>query len=44
MIVDPWGEIIVEAGEVPSMMTAELDLARLEEIRRKIPCLSHRRL
>lgn len=44
MIVDPWGEIIVEAGEVPSMMTAELDLARLKEIRRQIPCLSHRRL
>lgn len=44
MIIDPWGDIIAEAGHVPSIIMAELNLVRLEEIRREMPCLSHRRL
>ncbi|MCK5894766.1 MAG: carbon-nitrogen hydrolase family protein [Endozoicomonadaceae bacterium] len=44
MIIDPWGDIIAKAGKVPSIIMAELNLVRLKEIRREMPCLSHRRL
>lgn len=45
MIVDPWGEVLAEAGEDgPCYIDADLDAARLEEVRRNLPSLEHRRL
>jgi predicted amidohydrolase len=45
LAVDPWGRILAEAGEEEgAIVTAELDLERLREIRRKLPCLEHARL
>ncbi len=44
MIIDPWGEILAEAGDEPGVIMAELDMARLAEVRRQMPCLSHRQL
>ena len=44
MIIDPWGDILAEAGDEPGVIMAELDMARLAEVRRQMPCLSHRRL
>ncbi len=43
MIVDPWGKIVVEAGEEPFLVTAEIELDRVEEARSKIPVLDDRR-
>lgn len=44
MVVDPWGVILAEAGEEPQIITARLSAARLEEVRRQLPLLEHRRL
>lgn len=42
-IIDPWGEIIVEAGEAPVLLTADIDLGRVGEVRQKIPVFQDRR-
>jgi predicted amidohydrolase len=43
MIVDPWGEILAEAGEEPGVIAAEIDLARVAEARSMVPSLRHDR-
>lgn len=43
MIVSPWGEILAEAGEDPCVVLAEIDLARCDEVRSRIPSLEHGR-
>jgi predicted amidohydrolase len=43
MIVDPWGEVLARAGgEGACFVAAELDLARQDEIREKLPSLANR--
>jgi predicted amidohydrolase len=43
MIVDPWGEVLARAPhEGTTFVAAELDLARQEEIREKLPSLANR--
>jgi deaminated glutathione amidase len=43
MIVDPWGEVLARAGgEGASFVAADLDLARQDEIREKLPSLANR--
>jgi deaminated glutathione amidase len=43
MIVDPWGVVLAQAPDAETFITAELDLGRLEEIRRSVPSLANRR-
>lgn len=43
LIVDPWGEILADAGEEVGVVTAKLDLDRIATARRAIPALSHDR-
>jgi omega-amidase len=43
MIIDPWGEIISEAGEGEEIVTAEIDLEIVKEIRKQIPVFEDRR-
>ena len=43
MIVDPWGEVLARAGaEGAGFVAAELDLARQDEVRAKLPSLANR--
>ncbi|MFQ5738007.1 MAG: carbon-nitrogen hydrolase family protein [Acidobacteriota bacterium] len=42
MIVDPWGLVLADAGKAPGVAVAEIDPARLQEVRRRLPCLHHR--
>ncbi len=42
MIVDPWGVVLATAPDGESLAVAELDLAQLEAIRRKLPSLANR--
>jgi predicted amidohydrolase len=43
MIVDPWGQVLARAGaEGACFVAAELDLARQDEIREKLPSLANR--
>lgn len=41
LIIDPWGEILAEAGTEPGVVAATLDLAKVDEVRGKIPSLRH---
>jgi omega-amidase len=43
MVVDPWGEILIELGENAGVYTVELDLALVDDVRQRIPVLSDRR-
>ncbi|HYO43956.1 MAG TPA: carbon-nitrogen hydrolase family protein [Candidatus Limnocylindrales bacterium] len=43
MVVNPWGRIVAEAGDGEAVVTAELDLSRVEAARRQIPVLANRR-
>ena len=42
MIIDPWGVILADAGEMPGVAIAEIVPARLEQVRRQMPSLRHR--
>ncbi|VAW31618.1 Aliphatic amidase AmiE [hydrothermal vent metagenome] len=42
-IVDPWGEIVVEAGEDEMLLTAVIDIGKVAEVRAKIPVFKDRR-
>jgi predicted amidohydrolase len=37
MIVDPWGHVLARAAEGPGIAMAEIDLKRVEQIRRALP-------
>ncbi|CAB4856907.1 unannotated protein [freshwater metagenome] len=43
MIVDPWGVVLAQAADVPGVITADLDLAGQEALRRRLPVLAARR-
>jgi len=43
LIVGPWGEIMAEAGEVPGVILATLDMDRVAECRAMVPALHHDR-
>jgi predicted amidohydrolase len=43
MVVDPWGEIVVEGGEEETILYASIDLSTVERIRRTIPVFEDRR-
>jgi len=43
LVVDPWGEVLLDMGEEPGVGFAEIDRARLEDVRARIPALRHRR-
>ena len=44
VIVDPWGGILADAGEKPGLAIAEIDPERIQQVRRQMPSLQHRRL
>ncbi|MCL7945219.1 carbon-nitrogen hydrolase family protein [Marinobacter sp. ATCH36] len=44
MIVDPWGRVMSEIGEGSGVVTADLDMERLREIRARMPVWEHRKL
>ncbi len=42
MIVDPWGVVLADAGDLPGVAVATIDPSRLEQVRRQMPSLQHR--
>lgn len=45
MIVDPWGDVLAQQAEDgEGVVLAELDLARMADVRQRLPALAHRRL
>jgi deaminated glutathione amidase len=44
LIVDPWGEVLADAGEGVGFVAAEIDTAKIAEARRMVPALRHDRV
>ncbi|MDE0838692.1 MAG: carbon-nitrogen hydrolase family protein [Kiritimatiellae bacterium] len=44
MIVDPWGEILAQAGDQPCTLQATLSKERIQSVRQQLPALKDRRL
>lgn len=42
-LVDPWGRVEARLGEEPGVLVGEVDLARLEEVRHRLPVWRHQR-
>ncbi|MFC3088783.1 carbon-nitrogen hydrolase family protein [Tabrizicola soli] len=43
LAIAPWGEVLADAGTAPGVTFVDLDLARVEEARHRVPSLSHDR-
>ena len=43
LVVDPWGEVLLDMGIEPGVGFADIDLKRISDVRSRIPVLSHRR-
>ena len=43
LIIDPWGEVLADGGEIEGIAIAEIDLGKVVEARQRIPALSHDR-
>jgi len=45
MVIDPWGEVVARAPEEgDGVWYADIDVARVRDVRTKLPALAHRRL
>jgi predicted amidohydrolase len=44
MVIDPWGAVVAEAGDDPQLLTAEVDMGRVADVRAEFPVLQHRRI
>jgi predicted amidohydrolase len=43
LVVDPWGEVILDMGETAGLSFVDIDPARVEQVRARIPVIAHRR-
>ena len=43
LVIDPWGDVLLDMGEAPGLGFAELDPARQADVRARVPALRHRR-
>lgn len=43
LVVDPWGDPLLDMGEAPGLGVIDLDLACVAEVRGRLPVIDHRR-
>jgi predicted amidohydrolase len=43
LVIDPWGDVLLDMGEEAGLGFAEIDAARVAAVRARIPVLQHRR-
>lgn len=43
LVIDPWGDVLLDMGEEPGLGFADLDLARIAEVRNRVPVIANRR-
>lgn len=43
MVIDPWGQVVLDAGKDPGINQVEIDLKAVEKARKQIPSLTHDR-
>jgi predicted amidohydrolase len=44
MVIDPWGTVVAQAPDVVGVTVADIDIARVDNIRLELPSLANRRL
>ena len=44
VIVDPWGQILAQAPDRACVISSEVNFTYQDQLRERLPCLSHRRL
>ena len=43
LVVDPWGTVLLDMGDRIGVGFAEIDAARVDDVRTRIPVIAHRR-
>ena len=43
LVIDPWGEVLLDMGAAPGIGFAELDLTAVATVRARVPVIAHRR-
>ncbi|MGC4251938.1 MAG: carbon-nitrogen hydrolase family protein [Sphingobium sp.] len=43
LAVDPWGEVLLDMGGEAGLALADIDMARIEEVRGRVPAIANRR-
>ena len=43
LVVDPWGRVLSDGGDMPGVQVVDLNLAEVDDTRRRIPSLTHGR-
>lgn len=43
VVIDPWGDVLLDMGETGGLGLAELDLTRIGDVRSRVPALANRR-
>jgi predicted amidohydrolase len=43
LVIDPWGDVLLDMGDEVGLGFADIELARISEVRSRIPALTHRR-
>jgi predicted amidohydrolase len=43
LVVDPWGDVLLDMGDAPGLGFAEIDAGRIAEVRAQLPSLANKR-
>jgi deaminated glutathione amidase len=43
LVVGPWGELLLDMGDEKGVGFADIDVERVDEVRRRLPAIAHRR-
>ncbi len=43
LVIDPWGDILLDMGATAGLGFADIDLARVDDVRARVPVIAHRR-
>ena len=43
LVVDPWGDVLLDMGETAGLALVDLDLSRIEAVRGRVPAIANRR-
>ncbi len=44
LVVDPWGEVLLDMGTQAGLAFADIDLAKVDEVRSRVPAIANRRI
>lgn len=44
LVIDPWGEVLLDMGDAAGLGLADIDLTRLGDVRARVPAIANRRV